>query len=202
MEAEFGMPQWGFGMSSYAFESAERIVCSYVEKEFLTSLYRYADKRFTAFRTCPYTDIRYVRAARGQAVMRAASPTESRCDCQRSILDTRQIRSYRAARIISISIAATISIPQPIEFPTEDGLTAHAFFYPPANRDFRAPEGELPPLLVQSHGGPTAAATTALSLSIQYWTSRGIAVLDVNYGGSTGFGRELSREVERQVGNR
>jgi len=82
-----------------------------------------------------------------------------------------------------------LSAPQPIEFPTENGLTAHGFFYPPKNRDFAAPVNEKPMLLVKSHGGPTSATIAALMLSIQYWTSRGVAVLDVNYGGSTGYGR-------------
>jgi dipeptidyl aminopeptidase/acylaminoacyl peptidase len=82
-----------------------------------------------------------------------------------------------------------ISEPQPIEFPTEDGLTAHGFYYPPKNSDFAAPTLERPLLLVKSHGGPTSATIGVLMLGIQYWTSRGIAVLDVNYGGSTGYGR-------------
>ena len=82
-----------------------------------------------------------------------------------------------------------LSTPRTVEFPTEGGLTAFGFFYPPANRDFAGPEGEQPPLLVLSHGGPTGATEPSFELPIQYWTSRGIAVLDVNYGGSTGYGR-------------
>src|SRR4029079_13644825 len=82
-----------------------------------------------------------------------------------------------------------ISKPETIEFPTENGLTAFGFFYAPQNKDYTATQGELPPLLVMSHGGPTAATSATFSLRIQYWTSRGIAVLDVNYGGSTGYGR-------------
>ena len=76
-----------------------------------------------------------------------------------------------------------------MEFPTSDGKTAFGLFYPPHNPDYAGPTNEKPPLLVKCHGGPTGAASSALSLSIQFWTSRGIAVLDVNYGGSTGFGR-------------
>jgi dipeptidyl aminopeptidase/acylaminoacyl peptidase len=93
-----------------------------------------------------------------------------------------------------------ISTPQAIEFPTEDGPTAHAFFYPPRNRDFIAPENERPPLLVMSHGGPTAATSPMLRLSVQYWTSRGVAVLDVNYGGSTGYGREYRERLNGRWG--
>jgi dipeptidyl aminopeptidase/acylaminoacyl peptidase len=93
-----------------------------------------------------------------------------------------------------------ISVARAIEFPTEGGKKAHAFYYPPTNRDFTAPEGELPPLLVLSHGGPTSATSNAFSLSIQYWTSRGIGVLDVNYGGSTGYGREYRQRLNGEWG--
>ena len=93
-----------------------------------------------------------------------------------------------------------LSTPRAVEFPTEGGLTAHAFYYPPRNPDFVAPEGELPPLLVKCHGGPTAASSSMLRLDTQYWTSRGIAVLDVNYGGSTGYGREYRQRLNGEWG--
>jgi dipeptidyl aminopeptidase/acylaminoacyl peptidase len=93
-----------------------------------------------------------------------------------------------------------LSLPRPIEFRTAGGLTAHAFFYPPKNRDFVAPEGALPPLRVESHGGPTGATTSGLSLPVQYWTSRGFAVLDVNYGGSTGYGRAYRERLKGRWG--
>ncbi|HYJ88504.1 MAG TPA: prolyl oligopeptidase family serine peptidase [Pyrinomonadaceae bacterium] len=197
-EAEFGMPQWGFGMSSYAFESADRVVCNYIENGISgLAAVDTRTKEFTRLDT-PYTDIRYLRAQSGEAVMRAASPTAAAA-VVRLDLKTGSIQALRRSHNLEID-PGYFSTPQPIEFPTEDGLTAHAFFYPPANRDFRAPEGDLPPLLVQSHGGPTAAATTASSLSIQYWTSRGIAVLDVNYGGSTGFGRNYRERLKGKWG--
>ncbi len=82
-----------------------------------------------------------------------------------------------------------ISTPRSVDFPTAGGAVAHGFFYPPKNRDFRAPEGTLPPLIVICHGGPTGATTTGFSPRAQYWTSRGFALLDVNYRGSTGYGR-------------
>ena len=85
--------------------------------------------------------------------------------------------------------AGFLSQPEPIEFPTAGGATSYGFYYPAENRNFEAPAGELPPLIVRGHGGPTGAASAALSLSTQFWTSRGFAVLDVNYRGSTGFGR-------------
>jgi dipeptidyl aminopeptidase/acylaminoacyl peptidase len=93
-----------------------------------------------------------------------------------------------------------ISEPEAIEFPTEGGLTAHAFHYAPRNRDHVAPAGERPPLVVFSHGGPTGATTAELDLAIQFWASRGIAVVDVNYGGSTGYGREYRERLRDRWG--
>ncbi|MEA2686522.1 MAG: hypothetical protein QOE93_1717, partial [Actinomycetota bacterium] len=93
-----------------------------------------------------------------------------------------------------------VSAPRPITFPTEGGLEAHALFYPPANADFEAPADELPPLIVMSHGGPTSAARSELNLTIQYFTSRGLAVVDVDYGGSSGYGRAYRRRLDGQWG--
>jgi dipeptidyl aminopeptidase/acylaminoacyl peptidase len=93
-----------------------------------------------------------------------------------------------------------LTLPRPIEFPTANGLAAHGFFYAPKNRDFAAPADEKPPLLVISHGGPTSAASTALRYAIQYWTSRGIAVFDVNYGGSSGYGRDYRDRLRGRWG--
>jgi dipeptidyl aminopeptidase/acylaminoacyl peptidase len=93
-----------------------------------------------------------------------------------------------------------ISAPQPVEFPTEQNLTAHGLYYPPKNRDAEGPDGERPPLLVLIHGGPTGSAGSALNPLIQYWTSRGIAILDVNYGGSTGYGRSYRQRLDGQWG--
>jgi dipeptidyl aminopeptidase/acylaminoacyl peptidase len=84
---------------------------------------------------------------------------------------------------------AHVSVAEPIEFPTAKGWTAHAFYYPPRNAGYTAAEGERPPLIVISHGGPTTAALPTLDLRVQFWTTRGFAVVDVNYGGSTGYGR-------------
>jgi dipeptidyl aminopeptidase/acylaminoacyl peptidase len=198
MEAEFGMPQWGFGMSTYAFESADRIVCAYIENGI--SRLALIDTHTREFEkiNCSYTDIRFVRAAPGQAVMRAGSPTEPAAIVKLD-LENKTFEVLRRSSSLEID-AAYLSTPRAVEFPTEDGLTAHGFFYPPKNRDYRAPAGELPPLLVEIHGGPTSAAATAMSLGIQYWTSRGIAVLDVNYGGSTGFGRSYRERLNDKWG--
>ena len=95
---------------------------------------------------------------------------------------------------------AYLSRAQAVEFPTANGLTAHAFYYPPNNGDYQAPEGELPPLIVESHGGPTSATSDVFSINKQYWTSRGFALLDVNYGGSTGYGRAYRERLNGQWG--
>lgn len=197
-KGELGMPQWLFGMSSYAFASADLIVCSHVEDGIsrLATLNTRTGK-LTDF-DCPFTDIQYLRALNGQVVFRAGSPTEV-TSISRFDVSTGQFETLRQ----SINLETHpqyFSVPRPIEFPTEAGLTAHGFFYPPQNPDYEAPENELPPLIVKSHGGPTAAASTALSLSVQYWTSRGFAVLDVNYGGSTGYGRQYRERLNKKWG--
>ena len=92
------------------------------------------------------------------------------------------------------------SRPEAVEFATPEGLSAHAFFYPPGNPDFEGPPGAVPPLLVKSHGGPTSQATSGLDPRIQYWTSRGFAVVDVNYGGSTGYGRAYRERLAGRWG--
>src|SRR5205085_12243116 len=99
--------------------------------------------------------------------------------------------------------AAVVSVPEPIEYPsTLDGeaVTAHALFYKPTNPGFSGPEAERPPLVVFSHGGPTSATSSALSLEIQFWTSRGFGVVDVNYGGSTGYGRQYRERLKGRWG--
>lgn len=193
MEAEFGFPQWGLGLSMYAFASEDSIICAYIEQDG-THLARLntATGAFEEIET-PFTDITYVRAGRGRAAFRAGSPTTFASIVEMD-LATGDITVLRRASDLKVD-EGYLSVPQAVEFPTEGGKTAHAFFYAPRNSDYEAPEGERPPLLVKSHGGPTAAATTTLNLSIQYWTSRGIAVLDVNYGGSTGYGREYRQRL-------
>ncbi len=187
MQAEFGAPQWIFGLSTYAFESAARIVCAFAERG-LWRLGTIDTHSKTLQRIqAPYTDVSYVCAAPGRAVFRAGSPKAPFSIIEMD-LAARSTKALQRANKIDID-SGFISEPQPIEFATEANLTAHGFYYPPKNRDFAAPNLERPLLLVKSHGGPTAATAAVLMLGIQYWTSRGIAVLDVNYGGSAGYGR-------------
>ncbi|MEH1780373.1 MAG: S9 family peptidase [Nostoc sp.] len=198
MEAEFGRPQWLLGTSTYAFESANRIICTYTQKGswHLASL----DTTTTQLKQLPtpYTEISGIQATPGRVVFRASSPTELSAIVQLD-LATEKIEVLRCSSDVNID-AGYLSLPQQIEYPTAKGQTGYAIFYPPQNRDYTAPETEKPPLIVKSHGGPTAAASSNLSFSIQYWTSRGIAVLDVNYGGSTGYGREYRQRLDGQWG--
>ena len=198
MEAEFGAPQWIFGLSTYAFESAERIVCAFARKGiWQLGLIDTANGRLEPI-DAGYSEISYVTAAPGRAVFRAGSRTEplSIIDLDLATREAKVLKRSNGVRLDS----GYLSAPQSIEFPTENGLTAHGFFYPPMNKDFAAPPNEKPPLLVKSHGGPTSATIAVLMLSIQYWTSRGIAVLDVNYGGSTGYGRSYRARLNGNWG--
>ena len=197
-KAELGMPQWVFGMSAYAFASPEKIVCSHIDQGVSTfATIDTTTGKLTPI-DCPYTDIQFLHAANGLAVFRGGSPTDVGAIVKFD-LKTGQFETLRKSNE-SETYPRYFSVPRAIEFPTEGGLTAHGFFYPPQNPDYRAPDNEKPPLIVKSHGGPTSAASTALSLSIQYWTSRGFAVLDVNYGGSTGYGRQYRERLNRKWG--
>ncbi len=197
MEAEFGVPQWIFGRSTYGFESAERIICTYTQKG-TWYLAQISGDELKIIET-PYTDIQYLKVTPPYALFRGSSPREFTSIVQLDSV-THEIRLLRCSSDMIID-RGYLSVPRPIEFPTERGLTAHGFYYPPKNRDYDCiPSDERPPLIVMSHGGPTDAASNALRLSIQYWTSRGIGVLQVNYGGSTGYGRMYRQRLEGQWG--
>ena len=198
MDAEFGLPHWVFGMSTYGFESASRIICTYTQKGswYLASL-DLQTKQLEVIET-PYTDISSLQVASGKAAFIAGSATEPTAIVQMDLL-TQQIEVLRRSSELEID-TRYLSTPQTIAFPTENNLTAYAFFYPPQNKDYTAPGGDKPPLLVKSHGGPTASASSTFNLKIQYWTSRGFAFLDVNYGGSTGYGREYRQRLNKHWG--
>ncbi len=197
-EAEFGTPQWVFGMSTYTFVTLDRIVCWYGgPKESGLAFLDVNSGKLTPI-DIPYTSVGSVRGNTKRVVLLAASPTTSG-EIASLDVKTSQLEVLRRAQNTSVD-PAYISDAQSIEFPTEHGLTAYAYYYAPKNADFKAPEGELPPLLVSSHGGPTAAASSALRLGTQFWTSRGFAVLDVNYGGSSGYGREYRERLRGQWG--
>jgi len=176
MPAEFGAPQWVFGMSTYAFEAPDRIICTFNENG-QWRLARLQNGSLEKIET-PDTDISQVRAD----AFLGASPTAPASVIHRGKVLRRSTSVTLDPRYISVGM--------PIEF-----AGAHAFYYPPKNDDFAAPPGELPPLIVMCHGGPTSAARNSFDLEIQFWTSRGFAVADMNYGGSTGFGRDYRQRL-------
>jgi len=177
-------------MSTYAFLSAREAVCSYIEgglgRLALLDLHSGELKRFDL----PYCDFSAVRAHGGKVVFKAGAPTLATAVVE---LDPRSGRTTVLRQSGTLAddpaIARHFSAPRPIAFRTPRGQTAFAQFYPPANADHRAPDCELPPLLVRCHGGPTSSASALLDLRTQFWTSRGVAVVDVDYGGSAGYGR-------------
>jgi dipeptidyl aminopeptidase/acylaminoacyl peptidase len=197
-EAEFGLPQWVFGTSTYSFVSADEILCSAIERG--TCRLAILDAQTGQLETIetPFTDISSLHVESGTAVFRGGSPTIPACIVKLNLSDKR-FEVLRRSNDLQID-TGYFSIPEAIEYPTENGKTSHGFLYRPQNRDFVGPESEKPPLLVKIHGGPTAATSTTLALGIQYWTSRGFAVLDVNYGGSTGYGTEYRRRLNGEWG--
>jgi dipeptidyl aminopeptidase/acylaminoacyl peptidase len=198
-EEEFGHPQWVFAMATYAFLPGGRIACIHGRGPMQRlgilepdgSLHD-LEVPFTAFSPPQLHALgdRLVCLAGGPTRAGAvvvADPATGEAEVLRSSEDHDLDPGY-------------LSVPEPIEFPSEGGRTAHALYYPPANREFQGPAGERPPLVVASHGGPTAGVTSDLHVSYQYFTSRGIAVVDVDYGGSTGYGRGYRKRLEGQWG--
>ncbi|MGK7875578.1 MAG: prolyl oligopeptidase family serine peptidase [Xenococcaceae cyanobacterium] len=198
MEAEFGYPHWVFGISTYAFASSSRLICTYTQNGswHLASL----DTNTKQLQpiNIPYTSISSLQVKASQVVFIGGSPTEPTAVVKLD-LEVGETNVLKRSSELEID-PGYLSVPEAIAFPTENGLSAYAWFYPPKNKDCTAPEGELPPLLVKSHGGPTAAASATFNLRIQYWTSRGFAFLDVNYGGSTGYGREYRQRLDKKWG--
>jgi dipeptidyl aminopeptidase/acylaminoacyl peptidase len=190
--AEFGVPQWLFGLSSYAFAGPDRIVCSYVEAGLGNLAVLNLDSETLRPLELPFTEFGSVRADGDRVVFRAGAPDRPASIVALELPSGRFSVLKQATDILDRAnggVANYLTKVESVAFPTSDGETAFGLFYPPRNPDYAAPTGEKPPLLVKCHGGPTSAASSTLNLGIQYWTSRGIAVLDVNYRGSTGFGR-------------
>jgi dipeptidyl aminopeptidase/acylaminoacyl peptidase len=198
-KTEFGQPLWQFGMAMYAFDGPERIACTWIDAG--VSHFGAVDTVTRSLMPIPlpYTLIAAsVRAGGGRAWLCAGSPAAPLSIVEVS-LDTGETRVLRSSASVEVP-PDWVSAPETLEFPSTDGSNAFAFYYPPRNPDFSVPDGELPPLLVQTHGGPTAQLSPMLSLDVQYWTSRGIAVLDVNYGGSSGYGREYRQRLDGRWG--
>jgi dipeptidyl aminopeptidase/acylaminoacyl peptidase len=198
MEVEFGKPQWVFGLSNYGFLLPNRIICAYNQR----GIWNLATVDLTSDTLLeieqPYDAISNVYCNESRVVFVGASPLEPSSLVELKTRDF-QIEVLRKSSDSALDLEY-ISTAQTIEFPTESDRTAYAFYYPPKNPEYSPPGGEVPPLLVYCHGGPTGATSTALDLSVQFWTSRGFAVLDVNYGGSTGYGRAYRERLSGQWG--
>ncbi|MGH3064872.1 MAG: S9 family peptidase [Gaiellaceae bacterium] len=199
-EAEFGYPAWTFGTRSFTFLDDGRIFCGYDSG----GLTRFAILDPEAGTLEP-VEIELDAwgspnvCAEGSSVVLVAGAASIPNQVRRIDLST------GAHEVLQTSVRIPVereyfSIPHAIEFPTERGLTAHALVYHPANPEVEPPEGERPPLLVMSHGGPTGNTEAIFSLDTQFWTSRGFAVVDVNYGGSTGYGRAYRERLNGEWG--
>jgi acetyl esterase/lipase len=209
MEAEFGVPQWVFGLSTYAFDDAGQLICSYCQDGAWKLGRLDIQSHHLDPIDLPFTSIGSVRASGGPSPH--PLPLRQERDLSRLCfiggvateptaiveLDLTSERTQVLQQATKAQLErGYLSAPEAIEFPTEKGLTAHGFFYAPRNAELEGPLDERPPLIVMSHGGPTSSTSSSLRLNIQFWTSRGFAVLDVDYGGSTGYGRAYRERLD------
>lgn len=196
--AEFGLPQWVFGLSTYVLTGDRRLVATFRESG-RWQLVCIDTLTGTANRLAVTdTEISGLQSMGDVVVYIGASPSEPP-----AIIRLDPASGHRAVLHSPVAIRPDpdfLSVAEPVKFPTAGGGPAHGFFYPPANSNTLPPPGERPPLLVMSHGGPTAAASAAWNPKVQFWTSRGFAVLDVDYRGSTGYGRSYREALNGQWG--
>lgn len=193
IDAEIGVPAWVFGSARYAVRPDGSTVFARRRNGYDGLVLRSADGTLTDIDT-PFSLFGALRAAPDGTVVVLAGAPEQEVGVHRIDPGTGAVEALRPPRDLRVD-PGYLSVPEHITFPSDDGRTAHALFYPPANPDRTGPDGALPPLLVEIHGGPTSSAVPVLSTSVQYWTSRGFAVVDVNYGGSTGYGRAFREEL-------
>ena len=198
MEAEFADPAWIFDRSSYGF-LADGAIVAVARSGGRDHLYRIEPGLLAGEIEMPFTELDALRVGEHTVVAIAGRPGDPAVVARFDPLTRAPAGGRRRASTVTIDPGA-IAEPESIEFPTTGGRTARALYYAPTNPAFAAPDGERPPLLVLSHGGPTSNASTALDLGKQLLTSRGIAVVDVDYGGSTGYGREYRRRLDGQWG--
>ncbi len=199
MSAEFAYPHWVFGLSTYSFVGENNIVCAYSQNgHWHLGKIETTTKQFQNIKT-DYTNISSVQTTcQGEVLFIGGCATQPTGVIKLDI-DTGNCTILKQGANLAID-SDYFSPPEAIAFPTENGLTAYGWYYPPQNPDYQSPKGELPPLLVKSHGGPTASASVSLNLRIQYWTSRGFAYVDVNYGGSIGYGRQYRERLDNNWG--
>jgi len=192
MDAEFALPHWVFGMQSWGLRDARHLVCAYSRAGIWQLAEIDLDTGEWQDMALRYTQVEHVHAADGKVVLHAAA-----ADCPARIVlldENRQIHELRTAADVELA-PEFLAPPRPVTFRSADGDTAHALYHAPAHSDCCGDPETAPPMLVKAHGGPTAATSSALDLKIRYWTSRGFAVLDVNYRGSTGYGRRYRQKL-------
>jgi dipeptidyl aminopeptidase/acylaminoacyl peptidase len=196
-QAEFAFADWQFGYRNYAFAEDGAIV-AIARSAGRDRLYRIPPAGPLETIAIPYTELASLDVQGNRAVLEAAGPTSFNSVIVVDLGDA----SHRVLRTSSTATIdpADVSVAETVEFPTTGGRTAFGLFYRPANTRFEGPAGERPPLMVTSHGGPTAQAFGGLTMTVQLFTSRGFAVLDVDYGGSTGYGRDYRRRLEGEWG--
>jgi dipeptidyl aminopeptidase/acylaminoacyl peptidase/uncharacterized protein YndB with AHSA1/START domain len=197
LDAEFAEPLWSLGQSNYALTGDGRAVVRYGQaaRDSLGVLDLGSGKLKRL--ELPFVSLSSVRLLSSEtAIAIAASELEGAAVVTVELASARH-RTLRAPQSVTLA-AEYVSRAESLEFATAGGLTAHAFFYPPRNPEYSPDPAERPPVVVQVHGGPTAHSKPQFSLSTQFWTTRGFALLDVNHGGSSGFGRAYR---ERLNGN-
>ncbi len=198
MSAEFAGPAWTFGGRWYGFLDADTILACFTEAgRWHLARIELGSGRPTRL-PLPWTELSGLSISGGRALLRAGAP-----DRPAAILllepASGQMRELRSAGALPVD-PVWLARPEATLFPSGPGQSAHALVYPPTNPEFAAPAGELPPLIVKSHGGPTGSTSSELKLATQFWTSRGFAVCDVDYGGSTGYGRAYRERLDGRWG--
>ena len=198
MSAEFAGPAWSFGMRWYGFiDSGTILTCFSEEGHWHLGTIEVGTGRLHRL-TLPYTEFSGVMVEGGRAILRAGRPDGPAAII---VLEPTRGEVTELCTAGDLPVASSyLARPEAITFASEGDAVAHAFYYPPTNPDFQAPEGELPPLIVKSHGGPTGSTSSELRLGTQFWTSRGFAVCDVDYGGSTGYGRAYRERLNGRWG--
>jgi dipeptidyl aminopeptidase/acylaminoacyl peptidase len=194
MDAEFADPAWIFGRSSYGFLPDGAIV-AIARMDGRDHLFRIEPGHLAGEIEIPFTELDALQVGAHTVVALAGAPGDPSVVARFDPVTLAPAGVLRRASTVTVE-PGTISEPEPIDFPTSGGRIAHALYYAPLNPDFVGPDGEKPPLVVRVHGGPTSNASTALDLTKQLLTSRGIAVVDVDYGGSTGYGRDYRRQLD------
>jgi len=199
MQAEVGVPQWNFGYSRYVFLSGGRVALAWSQDGIDHFGVMSADGGSVEPLDLGYLTYDQLTTDGANRVWFLAGSAARPVELVAYDTGSRSITVLRASGDMGVE-DGYISTPQSIAFPTERGLTAYAIYYPPTNQDFAAPASDKPPLLVKCHGGPTSAVDPVFYPETQYWTSRGFAVVDVNYGGSTGYGRPYRERLNGQWG--